>query len=154
MVISKIVARRGDYEPNFRQIEAVVLTWDEMRKRRMRVQTDGGRWMDLAFDEGGALCDGDLLYVEGDLGIILRMAPEEVLAIYPRTPRELGLICYELGNRHLPSWLSPDEILVIDDPVLKEFLRQHGIQFESQIRTVSAPHLTAVGGGVSHSHSH
>ena len=154
MIITEIKARKDAYEANFARIETVTLSWEDMQKRRLRVQTDKGRWVGLAFDEGGVLRDGDLLYADGDVGIVVRLAPEAVLTIYPRDTKQYGLICYELGNRHLPSWVSPDEILVLDDTVLREYLNNHGIRYEPQSRVVSEPKFTAEGGGVHHSHSH
>lgn len=151
MVIRSIGARKGEYRdsPDFEVIE---LSWEEMRKRRLRVQTNHGRPVDLALSEGSQLHHGDLLYGDDQTYIRIHMAPEKVFSIHPRSPQDFGVICHEIGNRHLPAWISNDEILVLYDPVLKEFLFRLGVIFMEASRVMEEPGFMAVGGGISHHH--
>jgi urease accessory protein len=152
MLITKVIAKKGQYEQSFHEFEYLELSWEEMRKRRLRTKTNLDRDIDLAFDEGSSLQEGDLLAVDGDKAVIVKLTPEKVLVLNPESAIQFGVICYELGNRHLPAWIAMNEILVIYDPVLKSFLTQQGLAFYEQERILDTTKLIAVGGGISHYH--
>jgi urease accessory protein len=154
MLITQIIARKNEFKAEFDDMEYVELTWDEMRKRRLRTQTDRGRSIEFAFPEGDSLADGDLIAVDGSMGIIIKAAVEVVLSIVPSSPLELGIICYELGNRHLPAWISPEEILVSYDSVLEANLTERGIDVHQKNEALDRLRFVPVGGGITHHHHH
>jgi urease accessory protein len=152
MLITKVIAKKGQYEPSFYEFEYLELSWEEMCKRRLRTKTNLGREVDLAFAEGNSLQEGDLLAVEGKKALIVKLIPEKVLVIIPESPIQFGIIAYELGNRHLPAWLALNEIVVCADSVLQSYLIQHQIAFAEQERVLDNTKLIAVGGGISQHH--
>lgn len=149
MLITKVIARKGQYEQSFVEFEYLELSWEELHKRRLRTKTNLGREVDLAFAEGNSLQEGDLLAAEGVKALIVKLIPEKVLVITPESPIRFGIICYELGNRHLAAWLAVNEIVVLADPVLKSYLTQQKIAFAEQERVLDNLKLIAVGGGIS-----
>lgn len=154
MYVTEIAAKRGQYPADFQNIDYLRLSWEELRKRRLRATTDQGREIEMALSEGGSLNDGDLLAVDDKTGIVIQTIPEMVLAIQPSSIKSFGLMSYELGNRHLPAWISAKEILVLTDPLLKSYLKQQMIPFTEQLRVLTDPELVAVGGGIGHHHHH
>jgi urease accessory protein len=154
VLITKAVAKYDEYQADFPVVEYLYLTWEELFKRRLRANTDQGREIEIAFPEGGQLEDGDLLAVAGNTAIIIKSLPERVISIkVPETTAILCWLCYELGNRHLPAWISAQEILVLYDPLLKVFLSEHHIAFTEESRVVSGREFLKAGGGTSH-HRH
>jgi urease accessory protein len=150
MLITKLAAKYGEYQPAYPVVEYLYLTWEELFKRRLRANTDQGREVEIAFPEGGQLEDGDLLAVAGNTAIIIKTLPERVISIkLPESTVILGWLCYELGNRHLPAWISGQEILVLYDPLVKSFLIEHKIVCNEEIRVISSREFVRVGGGVS-----
>jgi urease accessory protein len=153
MLITKLAAKSHEYQADFPEVEYLELTWEELVKRRLRAKTDRGREIEIAFPEGGQLADGDLLAVAGNTGIIVKTLPERVLCIQPpKSAVALNWLCYELGNRHLHAWLSAEKILVLYDPLVKEFLIQHQITVTEEFQVFSEPEFLAVGGGMGHHH--
>lgn len=154
MVVTKVLARKGQYEANYEQLEYVPLSWEDLRKRRLRAVSDSGRTVNIALDEGGVLRDGDLLAVDGGRALVVKLIPEKVLVMKAENMAQFGLVCYELGNRHLPAWIGRDEVIVLDDPVLPSFLTKQGIAFNNEERVLDQNIYQAVGVRSSHRHDH
>jgi Urease accessory protein UreE len=154
LYVTEVAAKRGQYQADFLNMDYLRLSWEDLRKRRLRATTEQGREIEMALSEGGSLSDGDLLAVEDKTGIVIQTIPELVLVIQPSSVESFGLISYELGNRHLPAWISVKEILVLMDPLLKVYLKQQMIPFTEQLRVLTDPELVAVGGGIGHHHHH
>lgn len=150
MVVTKVLARKDQYEADYNQFEYLPLSWEELRKRRLRAISNLGRTVDIALDEGDVLRDGDLLAMEGGRGLVVKLTPEKALVLKVKTIAQFGMVCYELGNRHLPAWIGPDEVIVLDDPVLTSFLIKQGIAFITEERILDQNIYQAVGGGSSH----
>jgi urease accessory protein len=153
MLVTDIIARKGEYIADYDKVEYLPLSWEELRKRRLRAVSDSGRTVDILLKEGDLLRDGDLLAVDGDLLLVVKLTPEKVLVMKAETPAQFGLICYELGNRHLPAWIGQDEVLVLDDPVLPSFLIKQGITFTTEERVLDQNIYRMVGGGNNHHHN-
>lgn len=153
MLVTDIIARKGEYIADYDKVEYLPLSWEELRKRRLRAVSDSGRTVDILLQEGDLLRDGDLLAVDGDLLLMVKLTPEKVLVMKAETPAQFGLICYELGNRHLPAWIGQDEVLVLDDPVLPSFLIKQGITFTTEERVLDQNIYRMVGGGNNHHHN-
>lgn len=152
MLVTDIIARKGEYSVDHDKVEYLLLSWEELRKRRFRAVSDSGRNVDILLKEGDVLRDGDLLAVESDRSLVLKLTPEKVLVMKAETPAQFGLICYELGNRHLPAWIGQDEVLVLDDPVLPSFLTKQGITFTIEERVLDQNIYRMAGGGSTHHH--
>lgn len=153
MLIERILARRGEYDQALYCPEYLDLTWQERQKRRQRVTTGAGRVVGIALPEGGGLQDGDLLAVDGDRALIVRAAPEPVLAIVPRSRREFGLVAHQIGNRHMLAWIAEDEIVVLHDPVLEHQLIEWGVPFSAGERPLGEGRFVPTAGG-GHGHYH
>lgn len=154
MVATDIIARKGEYIADHDKVEYLLLSWEELRKRRLRAVSNLGRTVDIVLKEGDILRDGDLLAVESDRPLVVKLNSEKVLVMQAETPAQFGLICYELGNRHLPAWIGQDEVLVLDDPVLPSFLIKQGITFTTEERVLDQNIYRMVGGGSNHHHDH
>lgn len=153
MLVTEIIARKGEYSADHDKVEYLSLSWEELRKRRLRAVSNLGRTVDILLQEGDLLRDGDLLAVGSDRPLVVKLVPEKVLVMKAETPAEFGLICYELGNRHLPAWIGQDEVLVLDDPVLPSFLIKQGIAFTTEERVLDQNIYRMVGGGNNHHHA-
>ena len=152
MLVTEIIARKGEYSAAHDKVEYLPLSWEELRKRRLRAVSTLGRTVDIVLKEGDILRDGDLLAVVSNRLLVVKLTPEKVLVMKAETPAQFGLICYELGNRHLPAWIGQDEVLVLDDPVLPSFLTKQGITFTTEERVLDQNVYRMVGGGSNHHH--
>jgi urease accessory protein len=107
---------------------------DRFRRRRRYVAADGFAFL-LDLEDATALRDGDGLLLEGGGVILVRAAPEPLVEICADSPGRLMRLAWHLGNRHLPTEIQPDRLLIRDDHVILEMLRGLG----AEVRQVEAP---------------
>jgi urease accessory protein len=113
----------------------VTLDFDNrFRRRRRYVAADGFAFL-LDLEDATTLRDGDGLLLEGGGVILVRAAPEPLVEIRAGSPGRLMRLAWHLGNRHLPTEIQPDRLLIRDDHVILEMLRGLG----AEVRQVEAP---------------
>jgi urease accessory protein len=102
------------------------------------VVTRQGRELALALPTGSVLAPGEVLHVGRDWYVVVEAAPEAVLAVAPRSPREALRVAFEVGNRHFTLALDGEQLLVPDDPAMVQLLRRLDVPFE-RTRAVFMP---------------
>jgi urease accessory protein len=113
-----------------RPVEAVdelELTAEERERAHLRARSRGNRELIISLPRGEELRDGDVVYIEDGVAVVVVAAPEDVLELSPRTPREWALAAYQLGNLHRPARFLPDAILTPYDRSSAETLRALGV---------------------------
>ncbi len=116
--------------------DVVTLGFDDRFRRRRRFVGEKGLAFLLDLDEAIVLRDGDGLLLDRIGGVILvRAAPEPLVEITAATPERLARLAWHLGNRHLPTEIQADRLLIRDDHVIVEMLRGLG----AAVRQVDAP---------------
>ncbi|HEV8617376.1 MAG TPA: urease accessory protein UreE [Methylomirabilota bacterium] len=136
-----------DADLSRRKKDVLRLTAEERRWGRRRVTTEAGRMLALALPTGSVLTPGDVLYVGFDWYVIIEAAPEDVLAVTPRSREEALRVAYEVGNRHFTLAIDGDRLLVPDDPAMEQLLGRLNVGFE---RTQSV--FVPIGAGHRHEH--
>ncbi|QTD39990.1 urease accessory protein UreE [Sporosarcina sp. Te-1] len=140
MLIEKIIGNLGDQEEAVgKRMEWVELDWEELSKRILRTETTAGTDIALRIDQEAPLQYGDLLFEDEERVIAIRTKMEPVLVIRPRTMTEMGKAAFELGNRHTPSLIVEDEIVVRADHTLVPLLDEVGVPYESTERRFKQP---------------
>ena len=74
-----------------READTVELTAQERRHARRRVVTRAGRVLTLQLPPGAVLAPGALLHVGVDFYVTVQAAAEPLLAVAPRSPREVAV---------------------------------------------------------------
>jgi urease accessory protein len=116
--------------------DVVLLDFDDRFRRRRRYVGQTGLEFLLDLEEATGLRDGDGLLLEGVGGVILvRAAPEPLVEVTAETPERLARLAWHLGNRHLPTEIQADRLLIREDHVIVEMLRGLG----ATLRRVEAP---------------
>jgi urease accessory protein len=116
--------------------DVVLLDFDDRFRRRRRYVGQKGLEFLLDLEEATVLRDGDGLLLEAVGGVILvRAAPEPLVEVTAETPERLVRLAWHLGNRHLPTEIQADRLLIRDDHVIVEMLRGLG----ATLRRVEAP---------------
>ena len=121
MLIQKKIGHLDTFAVGDRSVDLLPVEWYETNKRIMRRPTKQGRELALKFlQESPALMDGDILYADEQVVIAVEILSCEVLVIRTSVPQDIAAVCYEIGNRHLPLYLSGDELLVpFEEPVYR-----------------------------------
>lgn len=135
MIIKEILGNRQNIPLHHRQTEILYLEWFETTKRILRKETAAGR--DIAIkltQEGQRLQDGDILWQDDQIEIVVEIIPTEAIVVTPATLLQMGTICYEIGNKHLPLFIQDDEVLVPYEAPLFRLLEAGGYQPRREIR--------------------
>jgi urease accessory protein len=129
LVITAIPAQVTDHELANRERDSLVLTAEERRWARRRVRTQGGRALALALPTGTRLRPGEIIVVAPAWYVVVEAAVEPVIAIAPRSRDEALRIAFEVGNRHCALAIEGDELLVPDDPAMRQLLERLGVEW-------------------------
>ena len=109
-----------------RQVDAVLLDYDERHRRRIRLPTLAGAELLLDLPGTVRLREGDGLRLE-DGGVVRVCArPERLLAITAADPHALLRLAWHLGNRHLAVQILPDRLHIREDGVIAAMVRGLG----------------------------
>jgi len=109
------------------EADAVELTAEERRRARRRVVTRSGRVFTLTLPAGDTLVPGRVLYVGPGWYVTVAAAPEALLAVTPRTPREGLRVALEVGRLHAALAVAPGRLLVPDEPAVERLLQRLGV---------------------------
>jgi urease accessory protein len=90
-----------------------------------------GRDLVLQLPRGAALQPGELLRSDdGTVLVQVEAAAEPVMEVRSADPLALLQAAYHLGNRHVAMELHVDRLVLLQDSVLADLLRQRGLQVE------------------------
>lgn len=121
-IITEIV---GQFDPAAHSgvVDMLKLTSEERACAHLTASTTGGRRVRLSLPRGIELQDGDVLYQDQALTIIVRATAEDLLLLRPGgDPVEWHAACYQLGNLHRPARFVESGVLTPRDPLVMQFL--------------------------------
>lgn len=128
-----------------RQLERIGLEWHETGKKIMHKKTDSGRAVILKlFGESESLAHDDVVYADEALVIAVDILPTEAIVLQPASLRDMALICYELGNKHLPLFYDDGELSMPYDGPVFTLLSKAGYNPVKQSRRLLHPMRTSV----------
>ncbi len=108
------------------------IEWYETIKTTIRRKTRGGLEVGIRKKNRVPLNEGDLLWEDDNTFIQVLIKPCDCIVFTPKTMREMGIICFEIGNRHIPVYIDEhNAISVAFENPLYELLEKRG--FEPQI---------------------
>jgi urease accessory protein len=129
------------------------LDYDARHRRRLTLASDAGEPFLLDLPRTEVLREGDGLALSDGTWLEVKAAAEPLLEVRAATPALLMRLAWHLGNRHLPTAIESDRLLIRDDHVIAEMLEGLG----AALRRIDAP-FTPEGGaystGPDHQHGH
>lgn len=125
MIVNKIT---GKLENTDKKIDKVTLEWFELEKKRFRKTSENGVEIGICVDK--ALEDGDILFEDETTVIAVEVAPCELLKINAVTMKDMGRLCFELGNRHRTLAIFDDCVKVPYDSTDCIYLAHLGFAVE------------------------
>lgn len=133
--------------------DVVVLDFDGRHRRRFAMTGKAGLAFLLDLPEAVALADGDLLELDDGRYVRVAAAPEPLAEIIAPSLPALVRIAWHLGNRHLPTELAGDRLVIRRDHVIEAMVTGLG----GAVRAIEAPFNPeggAYGHGQVHGHDH
>ena len=82
-----------------KKTETVTIEWFERDKKILRKKTSFGEEIGIRIDE--TLNQDDIIYEDDERIICIDIAPCDLISISVSEMKEMGRLCFELGNRHL-----------------------------------------------------
>ena len=102
----------------------IAFEWFETDKKRMsKVAEDG---TEFGIMVGRTIKDGDVLAETDDKRYFARIKSAQLIEIPVSSMKEMGRLCFELGNRHLSLKVENDRVLVPYDHPTMEYTRKIG----------------------------
>ncbi len=154
MTIKNIIANRSEVDIEDLNIDTLELEWWELNKRIYRKRTSSGLEIACKFTaEKVSLKDGDILYKDSQMAIVVSVLPTEVIVLSPQSMVEMATACYEIGNKHTPLYIDGEELLLPYEAPMFKWLETAGFnpakqsrRLESRLRSNAAEHHHHHGG--------
>jgi urease accessory protein len=135
-------------------VDELELTAEDRERAHRRVRSKGNRELIISLARGAELRDGDVVYVDHGVAVVVVAAREDVLEVSPRTTREWALAAYQLGNLHRPARFLADAILTPYDGSTQEVLCGLGLRVRRVTRGLVGERYGAVAHHHHDSHPH
>lgn len=100
--------------------------WFETDKKRMRKVAEDGT--EFGVMVGRTIKDGDVLAETDDKRYFARIRTAQLIEIPVDSMKEMGRLCFELGNRHLSLKVENDRVLVPYDHPTMEYTKKIGYE--------------------------
>ncbi len=156
MITEKVIGKLHDTS---KSVEKVTIDWFERDKKLLRKTTSAGE--EIGIKVNSPLNEGDILFEDDSRIIAVDIAPCDLINVNVSSMKEMGRLCFELGNRHLSLSISDDTVRCpYDEPTL-EYLKKLGFKvqkthekFEGYIECRAHAHIHTDAHDHGHGHSH
>ncbi|MGI9522108.1 MAG: urease accessory protein UreE [Hyphomicrobiaceae bacterium] len=152
--MQRALIRLSSEDPRVAKARFVItLKREDRYRRRVMLTTDCGQPFLLDLAEATYFSDGDAMVLDNQDIIIVRAAPERLLAISAPDPSALMKIAWHIGNRHTPAEVTLDVLYIKHDHVLADMVIRLG-GTATLVERAFEPEGGAYGGQASMEHSH
>jgi urease accessory protein len=137
--------------------DTVVLDFDARYRRRVAMSGVGGLEFLLDLSEATMLRGGDGLRLEDGRVVEVVAEPEPLAEIRAADPLALTRVAWHLGNRHLPTEMTPKALRIRRDPVIEamaEGLGARVVALEAPFNPEGGAYVKAEGGAEPPHHHH
>ncbi len=133
MIVEQIIGNTATHDIRFLEVDLLELEWFETTKRIQRKRTNSGMEIAIKFiREGQRLHQNDILYQDDEKVVVVNIKPCEAIVMTPQSLLEMGTICYEIGNKHLPLFIQNDQIMMPFEMPMFRWLEASGYLPEKQ----------------------
>lgn len=125
MVTQKIYGKIG--KPD-KRIDTVLVEWFERDKKLLRKTTSFGE--EIGIKIADTLNEGDIIFEDDEKVIVIEIAPSDLISVEISDIKEMGRLCFELGNRHLSLAIYDNCVKCPFDEPTFEYLKKLGFKAE------------------------
>jgi urease accessory protein len=119
--------------PTTKIVDYLDLEWFETTKRIQRKKTRSGTDIAIKFlREGQRLREGDILFEDEEKVIAINVLETEAISMSPVSLLEMGTVCYEIGNKHIPLFIQEDKVLLPFEMPMFRWLEASGFKPEKK----------------------
>lgn len=134
MIVREILGNIKEYSVRSLRVDWLELEWFEAAKRIQRKTSKEGQEIAIKFmREGQRLREGDIVYKDDQKMVVVHIKTCEAIVLKPSSMLEMGTICYEIGNKHLPLFIQDNQVMMPFEMPMFRWLEASGYQPEKQI---------------------
>jgi urease accessory protein len=130
------------YDVGSRTLERIEIASDDLAKRLLRLRAAGIARSGCGSRTGAHVRDGDVIFADDARVIAVAVAPDVVLVCRPQSIAQALAVAHALGNRHLPVQIDGDALVVRDDRLVEDLLREMDVPFAREPRRLSRRSVT------------
>lgn len=154
MIIKEIVGNKSNISLDGLEIDFLELEWFETSKRIQNKVTNSGTKIAIKFlKEGQRLSQDDVLFKDNKKAIVIDIRECEVIMVEPTSLLEMGTLCYEVGNKHVPIFIQDNQVLIPFEEPLFRWLSASGYRPVKEMRQLKS-RLKSTDSSHEHTHVH
>jgi urease accessory protein len=131
--------------------DRVVLDFDQRHRRRIALRGEGGLAFLLDLENTARLRHGDTLVLEDGRRVAVAAAAEPLAEIRCHDAYHLARVAWHLGNRHVPTMIDGERLLIRRDLVIEDMVCGLGASV-AHVEVPFEPEGGAYAGGYGHHH--
>lgn len=126
MIVTKVITSLQKLELGNRGVDYIDIRWYEMTKKIQLKATRSGESVGIRFlQKGQTLHDGDVLFKDEKRIVAVNVLPADALVVQPKSICEISVVCYEIGNKHLPLFIDDNKVLMPYSHAMEKWLAKH-----------------------------
>lgn len=125
MITQKIYGKIGKTD---KRIDTVLVEWFERDKKLLRKTTSFGE--EIGIKIADTLNESDIIFEDDEKIIVIEIAPSDLISVEISDIKEMGRLCFELGNRHLSLAIYDNCVKCPFDEPTFEYLIKLGFNAE------------------------
>ncbi|MCW3467815.1 urease accessory protein UreE [Chitinophaga nivalis] len=122
--IEKVVS--NPFSLTGKEKDVLDIEWYETEKHLLRRSTRSGKEVAIRKNNRIPLEDGDVIWMDDSAYICINILPCECIVIRPANMYEMGVVCFEIGNRHIPVCIEENRVSVAYEGALFTLLERGG----------------------------
>lgn len=115
---------------NGKEMDRLLLRWEQRRWMRGRFTTEKGREIGVALPTGIQIEPGQVMWIGSDWYLVMAAATESLLSMHPADREQAIRIAFEVGNLHFPLALAGEDLLVPDHSAMTQLLGRLGVSWQ------------------------
>jgi len=154
MIIKEIIGNKSNISLDGLEIDFLELEWFETSKRIQNKVTNSGIKITIKFlKEGQRLSQDDVLFKDNKNAIVINIRECEAIMVAPASLLEMGTVCYEVGNKHVPIFIQDNQVLIPFEEPLFRWLSASGYRPVKEMRKLKSM-LKSTDSSHGHAHVH
>lgn len=125
IVVSGVIRNAKGEDLSGKEVDFFDIEWFETTRKLLRKISQKGEEVGMRIlKENFRLRHYDVLWEDGNKVLLANILPADAVIVQPKTMREMGTVCFEIGNQHIPIFIENDEVIIpYEDPIFHKLER-------------------------------
>lgn len=142
--VERVIGNSNKQSIHGLEVDIIDIDWFDTAKTIIRKKTRCGRELGIRKDST-PLEEGDIVYRDHTVAIVVEIKPTDCIVFKPKNYRDMGVICFEIGNKHIPIFINEAaEVIVAYENPLFHLLQRFGYEPKRENRKLLRTHALKV----------